>query len=110
MIRALVLVLAVLLASPAAAECVIASHYGAESGSRTANGEPFDGTSMTAAHRTLPFGTKLRVTYQGRTVVVRINDRGPYVRGRSLDLSTAAARKLGMLKAGVARVCFSRLN
>jgi len=110
MIRLLVLVVAALLASPAAAECVIASHYGAESGKVTANGEPFDGTSMTAAHRTLPFGTRLRVTYQGRTVVVRINDRGPFIRGRALDLSTAAARKLGMIKAGVARVCITRLN
>lgn len=110
MIRALVLVLAALLASPAAAECVIASHYGAESGKRTANGEAFDGTGMTAAHKTLPFGTRLRVTYRGRAVVVRVNDRGPYVRGRSLDLSTAAARKLGMVRAGVAKVCITRLD
>lgn len=89
-----------------AAECWqwTASHYGAESGRRTANGEPFDGTSMTAAHKSLPFGTRLRVTYQGRSVVVRINDRGPYVRGRQLDLSTAAARRLGLTRAGVGRV------
>lgn len=93
-----------------AGECVRASYYGAESGSRTANGEAFDGTGMTAAHKTLPFGTKLRVTYQGRSVVVRVNDRGPYIRGRSLDLSTAAARKLGMIRVGIARVCYERVR
>ncbi len=92
-----------------ACEPMIASHYGAESGSRTANGERFDGSSMTAAHRTLPFGTRLRVSYQGREVVVRINDRGPYIKGRQLDLSTAAARRIGMVRAGVAKVCAARL-
>ena len=62
---------------------------------------------MTAAHRTLPFGTKLRVTNKrnGRSVVVRINDRGPFVRGRILDLSKAAAARLGFIRAGHARVC-----
>ena len=88
---------------------MVASHYGSESGSRTANGEPFNGSSMTAAHRTLPFGTKLRVSYRGKSVVVRINDRGPYIRGRQLDLSTAAARRIGMISAGVAKVCTERL-
>ena len=95
-----------------AAECWnwVASHYGAESGNRTANGERFDGTSMTAAHKTLPFGTKLRVTYQGKSVVVRVNDRGPFIRGRDLDLSAAAARKIGLTKAGVGKVRVCRLN
>jgi len=98
------------LASPVlAAECVRASWYGAESGNRTANGEHFDGSSLTAAHRTLPFGTRLRVSYRGKSVVVRINDRGPYVRGRSLDLSRAAATRIGMIPAGVGRVCFERM-
>lgn len=98
------------LISPAlACDPMVASHYGAESGSRTANGEAFNGTSMTAAHRTLPFGTKLRVAYRGKSVVVRINDRGPYIRGRQLDLSTAAARRIGLTKAGVAKVCTERL-
>jgi hypothetical protein len=69
---------------------------------------PFDGTSLTAAHRTLPFGTKLRVTYRGKVVVVRINDRGPYIAGRSLDLSRAAAAKIGMIEAGVGTVCVVR--
>ena len=94
-----------------AVECMMASHYGTESGPRTANGERFTGRDMTAAHRTLPFGTKLRVTYQGKSVVVRINDRGPAKwTKRDLDLSTAAARKLGMILAGVARVCVERVG
>ncbi len=89
-----------------AAECWNwrASWYGTESGNRTANGEHFDGTSLTAAHKTLPFGTKLKVTYQGKSVVVRVNDRGPYIKGRSLDLSDAAARKIGLTKDGVGQV------
>lgn len=106
---AIVAALVVLAVPTVACETVTASWYGTESGNRTANGERFNGTSMTAAHRTLPFGTKLRVTYRGKSVVVRINDRGPFIRGRSLDLSRAAAAKLGMIEAGVARVCFSRL-
>jgi rare lipoprotein A len=107
----IVLAAAAFLSSHAlASTCVLASHYGAESGSRTANGERFTGKAMTAAHRSLPFNTRLRVTYQGRSVVVRINDRGPFIRGRSLDLSTGAARKLGMVRAGVARVCYERIS
>lgn len=93
-----------------AAECHQASWYGSESGNRTANGEHFDGSSLTAAHRSLPFGTKLRVTFQGKSVVVRINDRGPFIRGRSLDLSRAAAQRLGMLHQGTAKVCWTRLR
>lgn len=97
--------------SIAAGRCeTVASYYGPESGSRTANGERFTGQDMTAAHRTLPFGTRLRVTYRGKTVTVRVNDRGPFVKGRSLDLSREAARRLGMIPAGVARVCVERLN
>jgi rare lipoprotein A len=93
----------------AGAECGKASWYGAESGNRTANGERFTGRGMTAAHRSLPFGTLLRVTDQvtGRSVVVRVNDRGPFVRGRILDLSREAARRLGTIPRGVARVCIS---
>jgi rare lipoprotein A len=95
---------------PAAATCGLASWYGAESGSRTANGEFFDGTSMTVAHRTLPFGTKLRVTYDGKSTVVRVNDRGPFVRGRSMDLSRAVAKKIGLLPKGVAHVCWEKIK
>lgn len=88
---------------------MVASWYGAESGNRTANGEHFNGTSLTAAHRSLPFGTKLRVTYRGKSVVVRINDRGPYIKGRDLDLSRAAAARIGLTRAGVDKVQVCRL-
>jgi len=82
----------------------IASYYGNESGSKTASGQRFNQNAMTAAHRTLPFGTKLRVTHGSRSVVVTINDRGPFIRGRVLDLSTGAARAVGLTGAGVGRV------
>ena len=82
----------------------MASYYGNESGSRTASGQRFNQNAMTAAHRSLPFGTKLRVTHGDRSVIVTINDRGPFVRGRVLDLSTGAARAIGLTGAGVGRV------
>jgi rare lipoprotein A len=74
----------------------IASFYGNENGRQTASGQRFDQNLLTCAHRSLPFGTKLRVTHAGRSVVVTVNDRGPYVKGRVLDLSTAAARAVGL--------------
>ncbi|AJA59328.1 MULTISPECIES: septal ring lytic transglycosylase RlpA family protein [Bradyrhizobium] len=82
----------------------MASYYGNESGSRTASGQRFNQNAMTAAHRSLPFGTKLRVTHGGQSVIVTINDRGPFIRGRVLDLSTGAARAIGLTGAGVGRV------
>jgi rare lipoprotein A len=85
----------------------IASWYGkAHDGHITANGETFHMEALTAAHRTLPFGTVVRITnlQNGRTVKVRINDRGPYVRSRVIDLSAHAARDLGMSDGGVTRV------
>jgi rare lipoprotein A len=82
----------------------VASFYGNESGSKTASGQRFNQNAMTAAHRTLPFGTRLRVSHGGRSVVVTINDRGPFIRGRVLDLSTGAARAVGLTGAGVGRV------
>ena len=82
----------------------MASFYGNESGSKTASGQRFNQNALTAAHRSLPFGTKLRVTHGGRSVVVTVNDRGPFVRGRVLDLSTGAARAIGLTSAGVGRV------
>src|SRR5882757_8112863 len=82
----------------------MASFYGNESGSKTASGQRFNQNAMTAAHKTLPFGTKLRVTHGGRSVVVTINDRGPFIRGRVLDLSTGAARAIGLTSAGVGRI------
>jgi rare lipoprotein A len=82
----------------------IASFYGNESGRQTASGQRFNQEAMTAAHRTLPFGTKLRVTHGGRSVMVTVNDRGPFVHGRVLDLSTGAARVIGLTGAGVGQV------
>lgn len=82
----------------------MASFYGNESGSQTASGQRFNQNALTAAHRSLPFGTKLRVTHHGRSVVVTINDRGPFIRGRVLDLSTGAARAIGLTSAGVGHV------
>jgi len=82
----------------------VASFYGNESGSKTASGQRFNQNAMTAAHKTLPFGTKLRVTHRGQSVVVTINDRGPFIKGRVLDLSTGAARAIGLSGAGVGHV------
>lgn len=85
----------------------LASWYGKElAGRPTASGEPFRPQLLTAAHPTLPFGTVLRVTRTdtGRHVRVVVNDRGPYAKGRIVDLARAAARRLDMLRAGVARV------
>jgi rare lipoprotein A len=84
-----------------------ASWYGpAHDGKETASGETFDQKKLTAAHRTLPLGTKAVVTNleNGKSVEVTINDRGPYVKGRKIDLSHAAAQKIGMSKKGVAKV------
>jgi rare lipoprotein A len=84
-----------------------ASYYGADfAGRRTASGERFDPQALTAAHPDLPFGTRVRVTNleNGRSVTVRINDRGPFTGGRIVDVSWGAARELGMLRSGVARV------
>lgn len=85
----------------------VASYYGNElAGNRTASGERFDPGQLTAAHRSLPFGSKVRVTNMstGDSVVVRINDRGPFHRGRVIDVSHAAAREIGMHRSGTARV------
>ncbi|MAU97430.1 MAG: septal ring lytic transglycosylase RlpA family lipoprotein [Fulvimarina sp.] len=84
-----------------------ASYYGSRfHGRRTANGERFNMNAMTAAHKSLPFGTKVRVTNRrnGKSVVVRINDRGPYAHGRVIDLSKAAASRIGMIHSGTAPV------
>jgi rare lipoprotein A len=88
----------------------VASYY--KSGKQTANGESFNPNGLTAAHRTLPFGTKVRVTNMrnGKSVVVRINDRGPFIRGRVIDLSLGAAKLVEMTSSGVAKVTYSVLN
>ena len=90
-----------------------ASWYGGKwHGGPTASGERYNKRSMTAAHRSLPFGTRVRVTNlrNGKSVVVRINNRGPYTKGRIIDMSEAAAEKLGMIKAGVVPVKVERLR
>jgi rare lipoprotein A len=88
----------------------VASYYSYPG--RTANGERYDPGQLTAAHRTLPFGTKLQVTNlnSGRSVVVRVNDRGPFIHGRVVDVSYAAARELNLLHAGTAKVKVEVLN
>lgn len=88
-------------------ETGIASWYGPGfQGKKTANGETFDTRGLTAAHRTLPFNTKLRVENlnNGKSVIVRVNDRGPYAKDRIIDLSKAAAKQIDMIDAGTARV------
>lgn len=85
----------------------VASWYGPRfSGKKTASGDTFDETKLTAAHKTLPLGSKARVTHlgNGKSVEVLINDRGPFVEGRMIDLSRAAAKALGMVGNGIAKV------
>jgi rare lipoprotein A len=88
----------------AASQCGVASWY--KMGTKTASGERMNANALTAAHRSLPFGTKVRVDNlgNGRSVVVRINDRGPFVRGRVIDVTRAAAKRLGMIHSGTAHV------
>jgi rare lipoprotein A len=104
---ALVMVLTAIASGPVRAESGLASFYG---GGRTASGEVTGPAGLTAAHRTLPFGTKVVVTNlrSGKTVVVRITDRGPYGRGRIIDVSRAAARELDMIDSGTAKVSIVR--
>ena len=94
-------------ARPAFRQIGVASWYGPGfHGRKTASGERFDQNDLTAAHRKLPLGSEVKVTNleNGRSITVEINDRGPYAKGRVLDLSKAAARKLGMMENGVAKV------
>ncbi|MDI2593779.1 septal ring lytic transglycosylase RlpA family protein [Pseudomonas sp. N3-W] len=91
----------------------VASYYGSRHhGKRTASGEPFNLNAMTAAHRQLPFGTLVKVTNlnNDRSCVLRINDRGPHTRGRLIDVSRAAAERLGMLGSGTAQVRVQALD
>jgi rare lipoprotein A len=84
----------------------MASYY--KSGRLTANGEAFRPMGLTAAHRKFPFGTKLKVTFlkTGKSVLVRVNDRGPFIKGRVLDLSLGAAKMIGLHKSGVGKISF----
>ncbi|WP_036260928.1 septal ring lytic transglycosylase RlpA family protein [Methylocapsa aurea] len=109
-ISSIVLLSNVSCAFSAEASFINASFY--SSGSLTASGERFDPSGFTAASRTLPFGARLQVTNPttGRSVVVRINDRGPFIRGRSLDLAMGAAEALGIIGQGVAKLKIARLD
>jgi len=98
----------------AASGCSLASHYGVGDGyhgQTTANGERYNAYGNSVAHKTLPFGTRLRVTNQrnGKSVIVRVNDRGPYIAGRDLDLSYGAFSSIAHPGQGVASVCYSRV-
>ena len=105
--------MSILAPSPSlAASCAGASFYGVGDsyhGQTTASGERFNTYALTAAHRSLPFGTRLRVTHGGRSVVIRVNDRGPFVAGRDLDLSYAAFNALASPSRGHINVCYSRV-
>ncbi len=91
----------------------IASYYSNKfSGRRTASGETFNPNALTAAHRTAPFGSQIRVTHlgNGKQVIVRVNDRGPWAKGRVIDLSYAAAKQIGLHHSGTARVRLSLIE
>jgi rare lipoprotein A len=93
-------------------QCGTASWYGPGfNGKKAASGERFNQNAMTAAHKTLPFGTKLKVTNEktGKSVTVKVNDRGPYRGGRIIDLSKAAASQLGIVGAGTGKVCLTKV-
>jgi rare lipoprotein A len=90
-----------------------ASYYSNEfAGKRTASGEIFNPKAHTAAHRTVSFGSRIRVTHlgNGKQVIVRVNDRGPFVRGRVIDISYAAAKQIGLNRTGTARVKLTRVS
>lgn len=97
-------------AHAAGCQSAVVSWYGSESGSKTASGMFYDGTQMLVAHKSLPFGTKIRFTHNGRSVTVPVQDRGPYIKGRVFDLSRAAAAELGIIGSGVARVCWEKVG
>ena len=99
-----------LLAAPVHAATGWASYY--KSGRLTANGEHFKPMGLTCAHRKMAFGTKLKVTNlrNGRSVIVRVNDRGPFIRGRILDLSLGAAKVIGLNAVGVGKISFTIIS
>jgi rare lipoprotein A len=107
---ALVALASLAIPTVASAQTGEASWY--KMGKVTANGERFNPNGLTAAHRTLPFGTRVRVKNlkNGRSVVVRINDRGPFTKGRVIDLALGAAREIGLHRSGTARVALQVLN
>jgi len=109
-VASLVAVLASTTGAFAGDQCGGASWYSLP-GNRTANGDRMNPSAMTAAHKSLPFGSKVRVVDQrtGKSIQVTINDRGPFVKGRIIDLSKAAATKLGFRNAGHTKVCIERV-
>ena len=101
-------------AAEASSSCGHASHYGVGDGYHgriAADGSRFNAYGLSAAHRSLPFGTRLQVTNpaNGKTVVVKVTDRGPFIAGRSLDLSAGAFSRIASLEQGIARICFTRV-
>lgn len=97
------------------AQCGVASYYGGSDGfhgKRTASGEIFNMYDMTAAHRSLPFGAIVKVTSQrtGKEILVKISDRGPFHKGRVIDLSKAAAKEIGIYNSGIGPVCLERIE
>jgi rare lipoprotein A len=96
-------------AGEAGAQCGRASWYALTS--KTASGERMNPSAMTAAHRSLPFGTKVKVVNRknGKSIVVRINDRGPFIKGRIIDLSKGAAQKLGFIRSGHTSICLEKM-
>jgi rare lipoprotein A len=96
-------------AGEASAQCGRASWYALTS--KTASGERMNPSAMTAAHRSLPFGTKVKVVNRknGKSIVVRINDRGPFIKGRIIDVSKGAAQKLGFIRSGHTAICIEKL-
>lgn len=109
MAAAAVLCVTAAAAATAESRCGGASWYAMTS--RTASGERMDPAQLTAAHRKLPFGTTLRVTNSrnGKSAIVRINDRGPFIKGRVIDLSKAAARELGFVSSGHTAICLAKV-
>jgi rare lipoprotein A len=107
---ALFLALAFFVITHAKAETCRASYYGFESGKRTANGERFNPNGLTIALRSPPRGERYRVTYRGRSVIVRHNDFGPAIRTRCADLSLGAARALGLVRPGIGLITIERMK
>jgi rare lipoprotein A len=98
-----------LLATPVAAKEVNVSWYGGKfHGRKTASGQIFNQNAMTAAHKTMKFGTKIKLTYKGKSVIVTINDRGPFIKNRTFDISKGAAKRLKCM--GVCRMQYQKVR
>ena len=111
-LKILIIILLISFKSFARTEGVASYYHDKFHGRKTASGVRYHKDSLTCAHRTLPFGTKLKVTnlYNGDTVIVTVNDRGPFIKGRVIDLSKAAAKEIGMLGKGLQKVKIKIVN